>query len=38
MRGAGVGQDDRNLTQLIAMYDIDKLAQWWKVHFAEVNK
>jgi hypothetical protein len=32
------GQEPINVEQLIEMFDIDKLEQWWKEHFAEVNE
>jgi hypothetical protein len=37
-RPIAAGQAAISQTQFIEMYDIDKLEQWWKEHFTEVNE
>ena len=37
-RPISAGQEPIGISQLIEMFDIDKLEQWWKDHSAEVNE
>jgi HEAT repeat protein len=37
-RPIAAGQEPIGISQLIEMFDIDKLDQWWTEHSAEINE